>query len=273
MPKTDSTTHPRPEPTSRFSDIHVEHIENIAIVRIARGTASNAVGPATMNELCAALDDAIADPHVKAIILGHHGKHFIAGADFSFLQSIKDASLDEIRNDIYRSFQGAAKRLYHCAKPTVAAIGGAAITVGCELAIACDFRVVTPQAFFRESWIKLGLIPPLGGMKKLPALVGYSLASEMILRARQVNGEEALAVGLASQLVPAHDLDEASITLAKELADIPPLAYEYAKMGLHTALEGSFEDCWSANLQAQSQLTKSDDFIRALDAVLTQRSS
>lgn len=251
--------------------VYTEHVDAIAIIRIDRGAAANAVGPATMAELCDALDAAIANPHVRAIVLGHRGKHFIAGADFAFLESLKEASPSAVRNDIYRCFQGASKRLYNCPKPTVAAIGGAAITVGCELAIACDFRVVTHRASFRESWIRLGLIPPLGGLKKLPALVGYRLASEMVLRGREVRGEEAVAVGLANDLVAEDALEEAALSLAAELAETAPLAYEAAKLGLHRGLESSFDEGWNMNLLAQSMLIQSHDFSEALDSVLTHR--
>lgn len=253
------------------SDVRVERHGNVAFVRIDRGVAANAVGPRTMQQLCTALDTVIADASVRAIVLGHGGRHFVAGADFAFLEELKTASVSDARNDIYRWFQGAAKRLYHCGKPTVAAIGGAAITVGCELAIACDFRIVTARSSFRESWIRLGLIPPLGGLKKLPALVGYRVASEMILRAREIKGEEAVAIGLANELVAEGELEAYAVSLAQELADLAPLAYETAKLGLHRGLESSFDEGWTSNVLAQSMLIGSSDFREAVDATLEKR--
>lgn len=253
------------------TDISTARHEGVCYLRINRPQASNAVDPAAMQALCAALDEAIEDDAVQAIVLGHEGKHFIAGADLAFLETLKSASGETVRKDIYQHFQGAARRLHLCPKPTVAAIGGAAITVGCELALACDFRVVTPAAVFQESWIRLGLIPPLGGLKVLPGLVGTGVARDMVLRARAVRGEEAVALGLASEVVEPAELDARAIALARELASMAPLAYRSAKEGLRRAAETSLDESWAMNLMAQSLLVGSADFREGLDAVLQRR--
>jgi len=252
-------------------DITVEHRGSVAFVRINRPQVANAVNPVTMQALCAALDAAIADDGVKAIVLGHTGKHFMAGADLSFLESLKKASGETARNDIYQHFQGAAKRLHLCPKPTIAAIGGAAITVGCELALACDFRLVTSAAVFQESWIRLGLIPPLGGLKVLPALVGLGVARDMVLRARAINGQEAVAFGLATELVEPGSLETRALEFANELAAMAPLAYRSAKEGLRRSADGSLDESWATNLLAQSLLIGTSDFREGVTAVQEAR--
>ncbi|HEY3698854.1 MAG TPA: enoyl-CoA hydratase/isomerase family protein [Spongiibacteraceae bacterium] len=255
----------------KLSDVSVEYRGEIAIVRIDRGGASNAARPEMMQQLCEIFDELKDNEKVRALVLGHRGKHFMAGGDLTFLQTLGDATLIEIRDSIYRHFQGAVRRLYTFPKPTVAAVGGAAITVGCEAAIACDFRIVTERALFQESWIKLGLIPPMGGMKKLPALVGYGIASDMILRGRGVGGQEAIDIGLATELVAADALETRAIALAQELAALPPLAYAAAKSGMHQALENTFEQTWSTNVMTQGFLIKSEDFKEGVDAVVARR--
>lgn len=252
-------------------DIDIEYQLPLAILRIDRGGTPNAVRPETMQQLCDALDTLRDDERVRALVLGHRGKHFMAGADLNYLEGIRDASLVEIRDSIYQRFQGAVRRLYSFPKPTVAAIGGAAITVGCETAIACDFRIVTERARFQESWIRLGLIPPLGGLKKLPALIGYGAAADMILRGRGVDGREALALGLATELVAAEELEARAVALAQELAALPPLAYAAAKAGLQQGLENTFEQTWSGNVLTQGFLIKSEDFREGVDAALARR--
>jgi enoyl-CoA hydratase/carnithine racemase len=254
-----------------LTDLSVERSGNIAIVRIDRGVASNAARPETMQQLCNVLDEMRDDKTVRALVLGHRGKHFMAGGDFAFLQTLQDATMTEIKNNIYGLFQGAVRRLYAFPKPTVAAIGGAAITVGCEAAIACDFRIVTERALFQESWIKLGLIPPLGGLKTLPALVGYGVASDMILRGRGVGGTEAVAIGLAHSLVGEDELEAKALALANELAEQAPLAYEAAKAGLQRALESSYEQTFSHSVLTQSFLIKSRDFREGVAAVMQGR--
>jgi enoyl-CoA hydratase/carnithine racemase len=256
---------------STSPDITVERQGPVAFMRINRPQVANAVGPAAMQALCAALDTAIADDGVKAIVLGHTGKHFMAGADLAFLESLKKASGEAVRSDIYQHFQGAAKRLHLCPKPTIAAIGGAAITVGCELALACDFRLVTCAAVFQESWIRLGLIPPLGGLKVLPALVGLGVARDMVLRARAINGQEAVALGLATELVEPDALEARALELACELAAMAPLAYRSAKEGLRRGADGSLDESWATNLLAQSLLIGSADFREGVTAVQERR--
>lgn len=259
-------------PVERFSDISVERLDDrIVFIRIDTGTPANAVGPEAMRQVCAAFDAAEADQQVRAIILGHAGKHFVGGADFAFLEELKTASPEHIKDNIYQIFQGAVRRIYQSSKPTIAAIGGAAVTVGCEAAIACDFRIVTEHAVFQESWIKLGLMPPLGGLKMLPALVGYAKATDMVLRGTPVRGTEAVGIGLAHRLVAPEALEAEAIALATELAAAPPLAYASAKKGLRAALEQSFEETLTANVYAQSLLIQSRDFREGVDAVVEKR--
>jgi enoyl-CoA hydratase/carnithine racemase len=255
-----------PSTIERLSDVSVERIDGgIAFIRIDLGTPANAVTPKTMRQLCGVFDEVEADRQIRAIILGHAGRHFVGGADFAFLEELKTATPEQIREGIYAHFQGAVRRFHHCSKPTIAAIGGAAVTVGCEAAIACDFRIVTEQALFQESWIKLGLMPPLGGLKKLPALIGYGRAADMVLRGRPVRGAEAVAIGLAHKLVAQDALD------AEAIAAAAPQAYAAAKKGLLLGLEQDFEETFAASVRTQAGLIQSRDFREGVDAVVEKR--
>ena len=251
--------------------IVIERQDGIAIVRFNRPEASNAVSPPIMQRLCAALDEVIGDAAVGGIVLGHAGRHFVAGADLDWLATLGDKAVPEIRDDIYQWFQGAAKRIHTCPKPVVAAIGGAAITVGFELAIAADFRVVTEKAHFQQSWIRLGLIGPLGSLKLLPAMVGWQMAKDIMLRSRAVKGEEAVRIGLATELVSEAEREPRAIALARELANLPPLAFRAMKEGMWQGLQASFDDSWGAAVLNQAMLLRSDDFAEGLAAVRENR--
>lgn len=251
--------------------IQIERQGGIAVVRLNLPERSNSVSPPVMKRLCAALDEVIADPEVEGIVLGHVGRHFVAGADFDWLQTLGDKTVPEIRDDIYQWFQGAAKRVHLCPKPVVAAIGGAAITVGFELAIAADFRIVTERALLQQSWIRLGLIGPLGSLKLLPAMVGMQMAKDIMLRMRAVKGEEAVAIGLATELVSEDEREARAIALARELADLPPLAFRAMKEGLWQGLQASFEDSWGTAVLNQAMLLRTDDFGEGVSAVLEKR--
>lgn len=255
-----------------FEDLKLRVVNAVGTIEIDRGDGRNTLRPGTLREICSAVDRFHDDPEVRVIVLAGAGKHFSAGADFSFLQQLTTMSAVDIRNQIYSAFQGAARRIWNCSKPTVAAVNGAVITVGCELALACDFRIVGPTATFQESWIKLGIMPPLGGLFLLPRIVGLGLAKEMMLTGRAVEAEEALRIGLASRMADsAESLADAAQAYAEELAALPPLAYRAAKEGLHRGLESSMEKEWATNVLAQSILLGTEDFREGLAAVTERR--
>jgi enoyl-CoA hydratase/carnithine racemase len=253
-------------------DIKTRIEDGLGTITIDRGDGRNALRPQTLAELRDALDALIIDPTCKAVVLAGAGKHFSAGAEFSFLQKLTTMAATDIQGQIYRDFQGAVKRLWNCPKPTIAAVNGAAVTVGCELALACDFRLASNTAFFQESWIKLGLMPPLGGLYLLPRLIGLGVASEMALTGRAVSAEEALRLGLVTRVVSQDDFAEAIVNFARELAALPPLAYSAIKEGLHRGLDSSIEKEWSTNVLAQSMLLGTVDFREGLTAVMERRS-
>lgn len=243
----------------------------VGVIAFNRPERLNSLIPATM----AALQDAVAafegDDEVRALIVTGRGEAFSSGGDMDFLDELTRMSPREVKETVYRYFQGAVKRLTLCPKPTVAAVHGAAVGAGCEVAIACDFRVVTAEAVFYESWRDLGIIPPLGGMFLLPRLVGLAKANEMVLLGQRVGGEEALRIGLANELVPRAELEAAAFALAERLAAGPPLATALAKEGLRRGLESTMAAEWDFNVLAQAMLFQSEDFAEGARAFREKR--
>ncbi|MDO7842320.1 enoyl-CoA hydratase/isomerase family protein [Sphingomonas immobilis] len=254
-----------------YEDITVGRAGPIGTLTLARPEKGNTLRPQTLAEICRGMDELIADAGVKAIVFAADGKHFCAGADFAFLDDLTQMPASDIKAQIYAHFQGAAKRIYTCPKPTVALVQGAAVTVGCELALACDFRIVAENAFFQESWIKLGIMPPLGGLFLLPRLIGLGRASQMVLLGQAVKAAEAERIGLAGEIVAADALAERGAAFAGELAAIAPLAYASVKEALHRGLETSMEAEWSANVLNQAILLGTEDFREGLAAVKAKR--
>ena len=254
-----------------FDDILIERSGQVATLVLNRPAAGNTLRPQTLAEICSGMDALSADAEVRVIVLRAEGKNFCAGADFAFLDELTRMSATEIKTQVYTYFQGAAKRIYHCPKPTVALIQGAAVTVGCELALACDFRLVADDASFRESWIKLGLMPPLGGLFLLPRMIGIGRASQMVLRGDAVKAEEAQRIGLASEVVPLGELAQRGAVFAAELAALPPLAYAAVKEAMHRGLETTMAAEWSANVLNQAILIGTEDFAEGLDAIKEKR--
>jgi len=254
-----------------FTDIVVTREDRVGTIAIHRPEANNSVRAETMAEISAMVEEFSNDPDIRAIVLTTTGRHFVTGAEFSFLKELAVTPPFAVKDQVYRGFQGVTRALWHCPKPTLAAISGAAITVGCELALVCDYRIVSDTAFFQESWIKLGLMPPLGGLMLLPRLVGLGPATDMVLRGRRMAADEALRLGLAQEVVPVDQLVSRRNAFAHELAQLAPQAYAAAKQGLHRGLESTMEKEWASNVLAQAMLIGSNDFREGLDAVMKKR--
>lgn len=254
-----------------FEDITLNIDGSVGTVAIHRPQAHNSLRLETMSELGRAIDLLVANDSVRAIVLTSNEKNFVSGAEFSFLKQMSDASEREIKNNIYTVFQGTVKKIWHCPKPTLAAFSGAAVTVGCELALVCDFRIVSETAFFQESWIKLGLLPALGGMMLLPRYVGLGVASDMMLRGRRMNADEALRLGFVQEVFPVEQLGARRAAFAQELSEIAPQAYAAIKRSIHRGLESTLENEWGSAVGVQVKLFASNDFREGLAAVSAKR--
>lgn len=244
---------------------------SVAWVTVIRSDIGNASSPGMLCEIRDAFLDLNKQDDVRAIVLAAEGKHFSVGADFSFLDRVTDMSATEVKDTVYSNFQGAAKAIYRSSKPTLALVQGAAITVGCELALACDFRIAADNARFQESWIKLGIIPPLGGLFLLPRLIGLGRAMEMCLTGRPVMAEEALEIGLVGEVTTPDQLFVRGNAFAAELAVLPPVAYAAAKQAMQRGMESSMEAEWQANVTTQALLLGGKDFREGLAAVREKR--
>ncbi len=242
-------------------------LDGVAWISLNRPARMNAATPGMMQRLCEVLEAAMGDDAVKALVLTGEGPHFLAGGDFGFLNDMVDSGGVGAGEVIYRWFQGAARLLFNCRKPTVAAISGGAITVGCELALGCDVRIVDQSAFFQESWLDVGLVPPLGGALLLPRMIGLGAAKEMILESRRVDAQEALRLGLVNAIVPQPaQLRESAQQRALALAGRPAAAFAKAKALLHAGLESSISDAWEAGVEAQADCLMSAEFRAAVAA-------
>lgn len=249
------------------SEVLIDVRDGVGTLTINRPQVRNALTPAYLLEFTAAVKRLEADEAVRVLVVTGAGKAFSSGAEMSFLKDIVSMTAAEVQTVVYASFQGAAKALKLCSKPVIAAVNGPAVGAGCELAVACDFRVVARDAFFCENWIELGIIPPLGGMFLLPRLIGLERASNMMMRATRVYGDEALAIGLASEVADTEQFPEAVRKFAADLAARPRLALSILKQGLRRGQESSLASEWDFNVQAQSMLLKGTEFNRAVDAI------
>lgn len=243
----------------------------VAIITLNRPHTLNAMTPNLMAELKVAVTQADENPDVRVVVVTGAGRAFSSGGDRDFLEALGTMGGSEIKETVYANFQGAIKAVKLLSKPTIAAVNGPAVGAGCELAVACDFRVASSSAQFVESWIHLGTIAPLGGMFLLPRIVGLARATEMLMLGKPIEAIEAERIGLVNQVVEPEQLTIAATSLAERLAAGPPLALGIYKEGLRRSLESSLSAEWEAGLYAQSLLIQSDDFKEAVAAAAEKR--
>jgi enoyl-CoA hydratase/carnithine racemase len=203
----------------------------VGTIRLDRPKA-NALNEQVAREIGEAVDQAHADESVKAVIVYGGERIFAAGAD------IKEMSERDAVN-MYRyigRFQDVFTRLENLPQVTIAAINGYALGGGCELAMACDLRICADNAQLGQPEILLGVIPGAGGTQRLPRLVGMGRAKEIIYSGRFVAAEEALAIGLATEIVPAAEVYSRSVELAEDFARGPSVALAAAKDAIQNGI-------------------------------------
>jgi enoyl-CoA hydratase/carnithine racemase len=206
--------------------------DGVGTIRLDRPPV-NALNEQVAREIDAAVEQARTDDDVKAVVVWGGEKVFAAGAD------IKEMSdLDAVT--MYRyigEFQDVFTRLERLPKVTIAAINGYALGGGCELSMACDLRIAADDAQLGQPEILLGVIPGAGGTQRMPRLVGVGRAKEIIYSGRFVKAEEALAIGLVNEVVPAADVYQHALTRAARYASGPTVALMAAKQVIQNGID------------------------------------
>ena len=214
----------------------------------------------------AELDD---DPACRAILLCAEGKNFCAGANFGSADaaSSMDSSSGALSNGLYRQ----AVRIFRARKPVVAAVQGAAIGGGLGLAVSADFRVTCPEGRFSANFTKLGFHPGFGLTVTLPELLGRQRAALLCLTSRRLNGEEALAWGLADVCVPLAEVRGAALALAEEIAGCAPLAVASTRATLRHGLADRVAMQTDHELAEQTALRATADWAEGIKAAAERR--
>jgi len=220
--------------------------------------------PAQWAQVVAACERVQADMNVKAVILTGAGSAFCAGGNVKDMRDKKGIAAGN-PNDIREGYRAGIQRIplafYKLDVPTIAAVNGAAIGAGCDLACMCDIRIASEKAKFAESFVKLGIIPGDGGAWLLPRVVGMSKAAELTFTGDTIGAQEALACGLVSRVVAPEQLLPEATALAQKIAANPGPALRMAKRllreGQHLRLDSLLE--MSAAFQALAHHTPEHD--------------
>jgi enoyl-CoA hydratase/carnithine racemase len=249
-------------------DLNIERHGHVALVEICR-PPDNHFDVSLIEGLADAFEALDQDTEVRALVLAARGKHFCAGANFGDRgqQQARSQRSATSGNPLY----AAGVRLFGCRKPVVGAIQGAAVGGGFGLALVPDFRIVSPEARFTANFVKLGFHPGFGLTHTLPRLIGRQRASLLFLTGRRIDGDTALAWGLADQLVSLENLRPAAMALAHEIAENAPLAVLSVRATLREGLADAVKAQTDHEYAEQFRLQQTEDHREGVRAVAERR--
>lgn len=217
-----------------YQNVVVEINQQVAWVTINRPKALNALNPDTINELSCAMNTLEQHSCVKVIVLtGSGDKAFVAGGDLALMQTYSPLQARNFAIQVAALFE----RIEQSTRVIIAAINGYALGGGCELAMACDLRLVAAQAKLGQPEINLGIIPGWGGTQRLPRLIGVSRAKELMFTGEMIGAQRALEIGLVDQVCEQSELYSRTQELAQTIASKPQTAIRLIKEAVHNGME------------------------------------
>ena len=226
--------------------VRLEKADGIGTIRLDR-PPMNALNVQLQDEIQQAAAEATDDASIRAVIVYGGEKVFAAGADIKQMLDMTYTDMSARAAALTRALGSVAR----IPKPVVAAIAGYALGGGCEIALACDWRIAAADAKLGQPEISLGIIPGAGGTQRLPRLVGPARAKDLIMSGRLVGAEEALAMGLIDRIVPAGEsVYEAAVAMVQPYVTGPAQALRAAKL----AIDGGLEMDLDRGLDWESQL-------------------
>jgi 2-(1,2-epoxy-1,2-dihydrophenyl)acetyl-CoA isomerase len=229
--------------------IRTETGDHITTITLNRPEKLNAFSGTMREDLLTALRAAAGDPACRVVVITGAGRAFCAGGDVEYMSGLqKDGNVEDFRK-LLDAGRDIVTEIAEMAKPVIASVNGVAAGAGCNLALACDYRIASETAKLGETFVRIGLHPDWGGTWFLPRLVGPSRAMEILMTGRMVDAAEALAIGMVDRVVPVADLAAQTATLASIIAQGPPLAIT----GIKRALAASRSNTLRAQVDLESE--------------------
>ncbi|MGH7864211.1 MAG: enoyl-CoA hydratase/isomerase family protein [Candidatus Binataceae bacterium] len=261
-----------------YSEILYDKRDKIATITINRPQAMNACTMTTYAEIIDAFRDAERDDSVRVAVITGAGRGFCAGDDVKaiFLNPEFREAQPHKRKEVedWRAHEPVALDfLITYPKPTIAAVNGAAVGYGCDIALMCDMRICSDQARFGEVFIRRGLIPEAGGLLVLPRLVGLARAYELILTGDIIDAAEAERIGMVNRVVPHAQLGEATTALAQKLCAQAPLAQQLAKEALRVGLNLNLPYFFDYQRNGQRLMLSSKDHLEGAKSFIEKRAA
>ena len=238
---------------------------HVALCRLNRPEARNALSPELMDELATKLEGLDSDPAIRCVVIAGSDEVFASGAD---IKALSERSFDEA---LYHPAASFWRRVASVKTPLIAAVSGWALGGGCELALACDMIIASESAEFGQPEITLGIIPGGGGTQRLARVLGKQRTMELVLTGRRIGAPEAHALGLVNTVASKKEWLDKAMEVAETVARRPPIAARLAKQAIIAADESAL----SAGLETERRLYElamaTEDRVEGMEAFLEKR--
>lgn len=252
-----------------FENILYTKENGIAKIVLNRPETRNALVMEMREELGEAIAAVRDDPEVRVMVLTGAGPAFCAGGDVKAMAAGFTAVTGRAR--VQRTDRLVLTELMNLEKPVIAMVNGFAVGAGCNIALACDIIIASEEAQFAEIFVRIGLLPDLGGLFLLPRAVGLHKAKELVFTGQMVDAREAERIGLVNKVVPAAELESTVMELAQRLANGPTKAIGMAKALMHRALATDLAGAIELEALGQSICFQTEDHKEGVRAFIEKR--
>lgn len=246
----------------------------VQILTLDDSRSKNALSDAVVDALVDALGVANADETLGCLVLTGAGDCFCSGGNIKDMYE-RRGMFGGMPAEMATAYRNGIQRIPLAFQalevPTIAAVNGAAVGAGCDLAAMCDIRLAAPSASFAESFLRVGLLSGDGGAWYLPRVIGEARALEMALTCEKIDAEKALACGLVSRIVPSEELMGEAILLAHHIAGFPRKAARFTKRLFHRSRTMNLEESLDLAASLQAVLQHTEDHREAVAALVEKR--
>lgn len=254
-----------------YENIDIAEDDGIVTVTLNRPDKLNALIGHMRRDLAEALEETGSDRTVRVVVITGAGRAFCAGGDIGYMAELIERRDSEEFSRLLGSARRVVTVIRQMTKPVIAAVNGVASGAGCNLALACDLRVVGTDATFSQSFVKIGLHPDWGGTYFLPHLVTPNKACELFFLGESIDAQEALRLGIVNRVVAPDELAGATRELAERLRDASPVSIAAAKQAVYLSQSADLEEMLRFETEAQLRCFESEDAREGIRAFLEKR--